>query len=365
MLSAASLGACSSKPVDAGICPTTEACAPPYSGQTFLRDFIAQKRPSDYLLFQGRDSAKSITASGATNGNAEWEEDGSGELNIESQRIAWFVVSAGLAATGDERRALLDAGLRALEWSFAQQGDDGSFPLERAAAPEKSNSLHPKSEFLYAAASCLVALTESEIDPDLRARVEVLRPKLARSASWMAGSQDLVTFFTPEKNTNQRLFIVSALQLASVVGLDPALATKAEELLTQTLESQTPEGVLPEDGGFDSSYQMVSVELLVRFASTVTDDALRGIVFDATRRGVDAFLARVAADGTIDTSDNTRTAGCGDPIPGCGPKGKDVDVIPLRLHEFAFLAGKQCEIGPVAEAIESQGQGFDHIETCG
>ncbi len=61
---------------------------------------------------------------------------------------------------------------------------------------------------------------------------------------------------------------------------------------------------------------------------------------------------------------NTRTTTCGDPVPGPGPKGTNIDIIPLRLRYTAKLLGKSATIDPIADNIETFGQGFDHINSC-
>lgn len=47
-----------------------------------------------------------------------------------------------------------------------------------------------------------------------------------------------------------------------------------------------------------------------------------------------------------------------------GPKGTNIDIIPLRLRFSAKLLGKSATIDPISDAIETFGQGFDHINGC-
>jgi hypothetical protein len=330
----------------------------------FARYLVDQPPAAAFLLYDGRAAVKDFTAGGATKGNAQWEQ-GVGDLNIESQRNAYLVLAAGIASTETDKAMLLDRGIRALEWGFNQQGPDGSFPAERAGAPEKSHSIHAKSEFLESAAWSLLLLSQSgDIDPSFRDRATALSAKLDLSAEWLARSDDLTTFFMDGKNSNQLFFIAAALQEAGLVTGKAALGEKAISLVMKILSSQTADGVFPEAGGFDLSYQTVSVDLLTRIASTVMGATLRATLLEADQRAIDRFLRQVAPDGTIDTSGNTRTAACGAPIPGLGPKGKDVDVIPLRLYQFGYLTGAVCTLAAVADSIEAVGQGFDHIGTC-
>lgn len=383
LLATATLGACSGSSAsvqqgnDAAVAPgaTTDASPPsvdaaaaqavPYAGQSFACDFILQPVVREIVVFDGKEFAGRITASGATRGNAEWKEKGVGELAIESQRSAASILAAGLASEGSDRAALIDKGLLALEWAFAQQGADGSFPEERGGTKAKDYSLHPKSEFIEAAASGLLMLKQCPgVDATFKERAAKLSPKLALSANWLARTPNLEKFFPDAKNTNQVFFPTVALQIASVVLGDQPLADKAKALMADVLARQTADGAFPEDFGFDSSYQTVSIDLLTNYAATIADPVYRKQLLDAGQRGVDRFLVNVRPDGTIDTSTDTRTGVCGAPVPGNGPKGKSIDVIPLRIYQFGYFAGTSAKLAPIAQSILSAGQGFDHEGSC-
>lgn len=333
---------------------TTQA----YAGGAFLCDFIHQPFPRIIIEHLGREEARSFTETGATRGNAEWAETGAGDLNVESQRGAYHVIAAGLL-TGDAD--LLDRGLRGLEWGLAQQGPDGSFPEERAGTTEKNSALHAKSQLIEAAARSLRLLHDCGLDAVPAPRVAALGEALARSARWLAATPDLDAFWVRAGNTNQRLFVVAALRESSLLLADDALGARASALLDDVLAAQLDDGTFVEAGGFDASYQTVSLDLLTQCATSTTDPRR---VVDALQRGVDRFLRVIRADGTVDAEDSTRTAACGEPQPGRGPKGKDIDIVPLRLYQAGFLLGTLPTLLPIANRIEGAGQGFDHAEDC-
>lgn len=95
----------SAAPLDAGVdVPAGAPAEPiPYAGTTFGCDFIQQPVVREIVLHDGREFAAKITESGAFNGNAAWEDDGDGELAIESQRGAYPVIAGGLVSTDSDK----------------------------------------------------------------------------------------------------------------------------------------------------------------------------------------------------------------------------------------------------------------------
>ena len=317
------------------------------------------------LLYDGREAARGITASGALRQNAAWAEEGVGELAVESQRTGYAVVAGGMVATGTEAEALLDGGLRALEWGLAQQGADGSFPEERGGSAAKNHALHAKSEFLEATARAILLVTTCPGAPSaFVTRAHAMVAPLGRSAAWLAGAQDLVDFRARAQNTNQLFFVATALREAGLLTGAAQLSAVAAAIVADDILPRQLDGVFPEAGGFDTSYQLVSLELLSHYTSTFDEGRARRPLLAAAAAGMARFLRQVDVRGHIDTTGNTRTAACGAPVPGLGPKGKDIDITPYRVLQYGHLAGELLALELVAHRILKVGQGFDHIEDC-
>jgi hypothetical protein len=263
-----------------------------------------------------------------------------------------------------DKAELLDKGLKAFEWGFDHAGEDGSFPNERGGATKKQNSLHPKSAFIEAAARSALLLQQVDLEPSFRDRLTALLPRLNKSARWMAGSRDLEKFFKRSRSANQLLFIAAALQEAGAATKDTTLTERARSLVEQILSQQGQDGTFPEKGGFDSNYHTVSLELLGRYASTLPPSPWRDTVMAALRKGIDRFTQIVDETGTIDASANTRTVPCGPKVSGAGPKGRDIDIVPLRLHYLGQLLGEQERLGALADRIHETGQSFTHDDKC-
>lgn len=324
--------------------------------------FLREPRPAEILLANGRDIARKINADGLFPDTLDGRK---GPLAVETLRRAYVVVAAGVISTDADRDALLDKGLRAFERGFDFAGPSGSFPNERGGQKKKQYSLHPKATFIEAAARSLLLLRQADLTPEQRRRVEALVPRLERSARWLASSRDLEKFFKREKKqTNQLLFAAVALQEAGIVIGDKALTERAETLVRVILARQHDDGVLPEKGGFDSNYQTVSLELLGRYVNTLSPSPWRDTVTAALRKGLDRFVQTVDASGAIDTSRNTRTVACGDKVAGSAPKGRDIDIVPLRLYYLGHFLDDEARLSPIAERVQATGQSFKHDDKC-
>jgi hypothetical protein len=324
--------------------------------------FLREGRTAELLLADGRKFAEKLGADGTFPDTVDGPK---GALAVESLRRAYYVVAAGLISKDADRDDLLDRGIKAFEYGFSQAGPDGSFPNERGGTKKKQNSLHPKSEFIEASARTILLLQQSDLAPAYDRRVKALVPQLRKSALWLANSQDTVAFFGRAKNTNQLMFVASGLQQAGVVTGDRQLTDRARELMETILKRQTADGAFPEKGGYDTNYQTVSLELLARYAHALPQSPWRDQVMTALRKGSDRFLASVDPQtGVISDAANTRTMACGAAVSGSDPKGKDIDIVPLRLYYLGFLLNDEARLSRVADRIQETGQSFTHKEKC-
>jgi hypothetical protein len=181
----------------------------------------------------------------------------------------------------------------------------------------------------------------------------------------MANSPDTLAFFQRVKNTNQLMSVAAGLQEASVVTGRPELAVRAKGMMEQILARQLADGAFPEKGGFDSNYQTLSLELLGRYYATLEPSPWRDRIGAALRKGLDRFLLAVDPEtGVINDDGNSRTVACGAPVAGTAPKGKDLDIVPLRLYYLGFLLNDEARLAPLAERILATGQSFSHSEKC-
>lgn len=316
------------------------------------------------ILKQGAKVARNTGPDGASRGASK--NFRRGRVAVETQRDAYYAVAAAVASNGPERDNLLDRGLKAYEWGFAQAGPDGSFPRQagKGEGGGHFHALHNKAQFLQAAGRGLILLREATVAEPFRRREKALEASLLRSANWLAASQDLTEFRSRAANSNQRLVVATALQQAAVLGEDSRLQEVAQAMVAEVIARQMADGVLPERGGFDAHYQSYSTEMLARYASLLPAGAWHSRVEVALDRAIRRWVRAIRPDGTLDTSGNTRTAACGPAMPGQGPKSKRADKLPLRLAYLDVMTDGRHRLSTVAARVERAGQTFRHRERC-
>lgn len=326
---------------------------------SFELSFLERAEPKALVIFEGKDAATKITESGATSGNAESDT----RCTLENQRIAYNVVAAGVLLNDAK---LLDTGLKAFEWGYSKQAPDGSFPCERKGdtKPVKYEHIHPLSFFVESSAHSVLLIRDSNVDESFKKRAEALVPKIHLAGQAFNDSANLENFFTNGKDTNMLTTAALAIHQAGVLGNDMELQSVAKSLFERILARQTLDGTFPEKKGFDSSYQTVSLEYLIRYASMLPEGEWRNTVSKGIANGIEKELTVIRPDGTIDTSSNTRTSACGPAISGSTPKGKNYDITALRLYYYGHFANAYDTYAPIATKVQYVGQGFDHKGDC-
>jgi hypothetical protein len=344
--------------------PVHTPTAGTYAGNSFEVAYLQIPAVVQLLTYDGREAAKGLTSSGATQANAAK----SGSYTMESQRNGVYAVEGGIASNDP---ALIDTGLKAYEWGFAQMAADGSFPLERADSAQemKYEHIHPISFFVESAAHSVLLIRAAPVDQQYKARAEALIPKIHRAAQYMNHQDNLDAFYAQGIDTNMLTTPAAAFQEVATLTGDTTLEAQAKWMMGKVLARQEADGTLPEkmgkpSGDFDTTYQSVSLEYLTRYASLLSDSSWKATVVAAIKRGTDEFLSKVSANGMIDTSTNSRTIACGARLTTPGPKGRNIDVIPLRLYYIGLFFGDASMYGPIADKIDAYGQGFDHGDQC-
>lgn len=237
------------------------------------------------------------SATGAVTVNAQWEQDGVTPWFIEQQRYGVDHVQAGVVL-GDT--AMVETGLRVLEWGFARQGPDGDFP-------GTGDPVHSTSLFLEAAARSALLLGRSK-EAAFQTKARELTPKIVAAAHWMAR-----TDVDPRKRKSaldpytHRFYVrAAALGQAGALTGDKALAEAAAAYAREGLALQLPDGTNPEKGGFDVSYQMVGVSFAMSYYRVCPDPALREGLKTMAGKALASALTKVGADGTISLEGSTR-----------------------------------------------------------
>jgi hypothetical protein len=281
---------------------------------------------------------------------------------VEAQRIGFEVARAGLAAGNMD---WVDDGLRAIEWGLQESvlGPANNFYDERDFNKIAGHAMHPRSMFLEAAAETVWLVSEADVPSELKARAAAMMPTIERVALEFVQSGDVEDFLDRCQNSSQLAFVATGLQLAGQLTDNEILQNEAALVFERMIDMQLQDGAFGEKGGYDTSYHVQTLEMTTMYQAALSGGtAWYNTVADYNRAGAEWFLDRVQANGSIDTSGNKRTSADGDPIEGDFPKGLGIDGISIRLYEYAFLAGRIGEIGPIADLIQYHGQQYDHIE---
>ena len=241
---------------------------------------------------------KQVDRSGAMGINRSFEASASkGDWYIEEQRFADTVIGAGV---NRNRNDLIDAGLRAIEWGFARQLSDGSFPC-------KDNYLS-SSYFVSATAHALWLLDATGHGQAFSARIQSIRPRLHNAAMWLADARNSPAVVAKLDAYGSRYFVTGyALAATGRLMGDDALASAGEETIRRGIARQHASGYFYELGGFDASFQAEALVYLLRYFDHAATAPMRRSTEPAIRLALDWLASRVSARGIVQTSGNTRS----------------------------------------------------------
>lgn len=238
-----------------------------------------------------------ITDSGAIGINADWEAKKRDKWFIENQRSGVDSIIAGILWSDTK---LIDRGLTALEWGFKQQEKDGSFNCP--------DNFHSTSFFVEAVARSIRLIESSAFQQHYTSRTEAMKPGLLKATSWMIRPDNKIK---GDKNnqpyTHRRYLVAAALGEAGKVLHNEYLLALSWNYIKEAVSLQERDGVNPEKGGHDSSYQAVGILYAIRYLSAVAETKQSSELLPFIRKAVDWELSRIAPSGGINIDGNTRT----------------------------------------------------------
>ncbi len=240
------------------------------------------------------------------------EPDERGFVGYHRQTGQWY--QAGYQRAGARHllggviagdRARMEAGWRSVETAFAHQIEDGGF-LSRPRPGAKAHDLPARVEtayfYLQALNHALLVLRDSPFEPEFRARVEALKPKVARATDFVLAGYDGIV--AKVGHTANRLFIAAkALGLSGVLLEREDYRAAARRLVATALTLRDAEGVFIESGGRDSSYNAVSILMAQELALYLPDPSIDA----AMKQAMVWQLTRILPNGEVLVGGNTRT----------------------------------------------------------
>jgi hypothetical protein len=211
-------------------------------------------------------------------------------LGAEYQRGGMDTMLAGIVLRNKE---LIDEGFQVAHATFMQQVAGGGF----------GDKVPTGAAFwITACARSFIALKESEYWPEYQTQAETYYSALRLGSSFLVNNVDKLV--QHDKNTPNRLLIdADALFLtAKLLGTDPPPeADKLKDMGVALFDKDS--GAFQENGGGDSSYQAVNLQMLMYYVTYYPSSDIDGII----QQGLDWELSKVNADGEIDVQGNSRT----------------------------------------------------------
>lgn len=259
-----------------------------------------------------------------------------GYVNIRPQAEGAYLALALGVARAD--RALIERGVRALEFGLPYQKSDGSF---------EGSSEQDVARFGVYGTRSYNLLANSMYAKSFAGRLDTIFEALLRTDQALL---DLLPSH-PEiyENTNQVAMLAYAFVVGGQQADDATLRARGEELLRWVLSVQQANGVFPEMGGHDSHYQAVSMMALAHIYLYSDSKDHQRTIRPALEAALEWEKARISSSGRIDDTGNTRTAN----DPANSPEGKQIDPreVALSLVYMSYLGPEFSQARELSEAI--------------
>ena len=271
---------------------------------------------------------------GSNHQHGAWVESG-------PQRGACRGVIAAVVA-GD--LAAADNAWRGIDVAFAhQRASDGGFESVPRANGTTTQAYNANVEtayfFLQELGRAILVIRQSPHEAHFRARIAALEPKLRRAADFIAAGYDTII---PKvgHSVNRVIIAAKAFGTCGVVLQDDKLVARARQLIAHAITLRDQEGVFIENGGRDSSYNVVSILFGSVLGLHVAIPEFEAILPAAVKWQ----LTRVLPNGEVDVSNNTRTGVGKEPNAFGVAKTVNYKEVVLALTIYSLIHGDQAAL---------------------
>jgi hypothetical protein len=247
------------------------------------------------LLHQIRGKNRLISANGAAARNIKKFSD------VAAQRDALWVLRRGLMLND---KSLIEDSLRAIDYAFNKQNQKGYFENGRGVSARKA--VEVDAFFLQAYAHMYFLLKNNQQFSNYAAQMERYIPNVKKAMAWLRNNTDEL-YRQEETAANRLVFTGLAFLLNGKILNDGHLINIGHDFISRALTKQDSSGAFYEHGGFDSSYQAVSLLNLMVAHYYVADQALKNKIDAAIRLGMKREKSSIKPDGKIMVEGNTRT----------------------------------------------------------
>ncbi|MBV8214883.1 MAG: hypothetical protein JOZ08_16880 [Verrucomicrobia bacterium] len=292
-----------------------------YAFQTseFMRS--TQYRAPDAMDIASADGAYSAP-------NIAWDEGGrvGTDWFIDEQHWADDVVCAGIAQNDVNA---IQRGLLMFAWGFAQQQPDGSFLC--------TDQFHATAFFVEGVSHACLMLEKSPFARTYGQQIKTLKAQVLKSARWMnEPSVAAAAAITDAPFTHRRYLNGAALGETGVLCNVSDLIRAAAAYIATGESQQWSNGVNPEKGGWDSSYQALGLKYAARYYFVVAQSqALSAMGIN----GENWETTMILPSGAVSVVGNTRTGSCQerDHLGNC--KGVSYDSVYESFYQWYLISG--------------------------
>lgn len=272
--------------------------APANSVRPALReyDILRAFPPGRLAALSAGDIPDEKGFTGSNHAHGSWVE--SGPQRGSCRAVIAAVVAGDLAAA--------DHAWRGIDVAFSHQRADGGFESKPAANGKVSAAFDANVEtayfFLQELGRALLVIAESPHAAHFKDRIAALKPKLRRAADYIDSGYDTII---PKvgHSVNRVIIAAKAFGTCGVFLGDEKLIARSKKLIAHAITLRDKEGVFIENGGRDSSYNVVSILFGSVLALHVPLPEFEAVLPAA----VVWQLTRVLPSGEIDVNGNTRT----------------------------------------------------------
>jgi hypothetical protein len=275
--------------------------------------------------------AKGLTGSNRAHGS--WVESG-------AQRGSCRAVIAAVVA---DDLVAADNAWRGIDVAFEHQRADGGFESKPQANGKVSSAFPANVEtayfFLQELGRAILVIGESPHAAHFEARLTALRPKLRRAADYINSGYDTII---PKvgHSVNRVIIAAKAFGTCGVVLGDEKLVAQSRRLIAHAITLRDKEGVFIENGGRDSSYNVVSILFGSVLGLHVAIPEFEAILPSA----VAWQLTRVLPTGEVDVNGNTRTGVGKEPDAFGKPKTVNYTEVVLALTIYGLVHQDQAAL---------------------
>jgi hypothetical protein len=211
-----------------------------------------------------------------------------------------------VAAVVADDLAMADAAWRGIEVAFAHQREDGGFDAEIRPNGQSARAGGAAVEtayfFLQELGRAILVIQQSPHEAHFHARIATVKPRLRRACDFIAAGYPTI-IQNSSHAVNRIIIAAKAFGTCGLVLADDKLVATSRKLIAHALTLRDKGGVFIENGGRDSSYNVVSIFFGQALALHVALPDFEA----ALPQAVAWQLTKIRDTGEVDVAGNTRT----------------------------------------------------------